>query len=489
MTIQQVAPAPAAPAPAVAAGAVPEPEGPPPAPPATGGGGTGARPRRRRGPAAPVRRLGAQALLMVAALAALCTAAVAGAVVVRADTDRLRETVTERAATAAGLRFALADLDAQHANALVPGHSADRPAVLPAGRSADDFQVGNRVLALLTARQRRAEVSDLLRRLGGDPAQSVRVRALLDGLGRYDELTARSSAVDETAPDRPAGRPPAGAVTLSVDAGEVMHRELLPAADALASGYARRADGLADRAHDAAVTAAWATAGTGAAALAVLGWCQWRLARRYRRVFNPALCAATVAAAVVTVLGTGAFLSAADGVRGAARDGLRPWARLAEARAVAAEAAATEGRWFVYDTRPGSAAVSRFEGLTARLDSLLAPDGYTYAPGRAAHRAVLDRYARFRDDDRRMREEHATGRTDAAVLTLTELGRGRIPFDFWEFAGSLDALSARHLDVLTERTASARDRLTGWPAVPAGVLGGAVLLVGAGLRPRFAEYR
>ncbi|MBZ4321370.1 hypothetical protein, partial [Streptomyces huiliensis] len=433
--------------------------------------------------------LGVQALLMLAALAALCGAAVAGAVVVRADTDRLRETVTERAATAAGLRFALADLDAQRANSLVPGHSADRPAVLPAGRSADDFQVGNRVLALLTARQRRAEVSDLLRRLGGDPAQGGRVRALLDGLGRYDGLTARSSAVDETAPDRPAGRPPAGAVTLSVDAGEVMHRELLPAADALASGYAREADGLADRAHDAAVTAAWATAGTGVAALAVLGGCQWRLARRYGRVCNPALCAATVAAAVVTALGGVAFLSAADDVRGAARDGLRPWSRLAEARAVAAEAAATEGRWFVYDTRPGSAAVSRFEGLTARLDTLLAPDGYAYAPGRADHRAVLDRYARFRDDDRRMREEQATGRTDAAVLTLTELGRGRIPFDFWDFTGSLDALSVRHLDVLAERTASARDRLAGWPLVPAAVLGGAVLLVGAGLRPRFVEYR
>ncbi|KAB7845067.1 hypothetical protein [Streptomyces mobaraensis] len=486
MTIQQVAPDPAVPAPAAAPSAGPQPEGPPPAPVTVVGGGVTAR---RRGPAAPVRRLGWQALLMLAALAALCAAAVAGAVVVRSGADRLRETVTERAATAAGLRFALADLDAQRADVLVPGHSADRPAVLPAGRSADDFQVGNRVLALLTARQRRAEVSDLLRRLGGDPDQGRRVRALLDGLGRYDELTARSSAVDETAPDRPAGRPPAGAVTLSVDAGEVMHRELLPAADALASGYARRAAGSADRAHGAAVTAAWATAGTGVAALAVLGWCQWRLAHRYRRVFSPALCAATVAAAVVAALGTVAFLAAADGVRDAARDGLRPWARLAEARAVAAEAAATQGRWFVYDTRPGSAAVSRFEGLTARLDTLLAPDGYSYAPGRAAHRAVRDGYARFRDDDRRMREEQATGRTDAAVLTLTELGRGRLPFDFWEFAGALDALAARHLAVLEERTASARDRLAGWPAVPAGVLGGAALLVGAGLRPRFAEYR
>ncbi|WP_171169130.1 hypothetical protein [Streptomyces sp. I05A-00742] len=426
---------------------------------------------------------------MLVALAALCAAAVAGAVVVRDDTDRLRATVTERAATAAGLRFALADLDAQRANSLVPGHSADRPAVLPPGRSADDFQVGNRVLALLTARQRRAEVSDLLRRLGADTARGEQVRALLDGLGRYDDLSGRSAAVDETAPDRPAGRPPTGAVTLSVDAGEVMHRELLPGADALASGYARQADALADRAHDAAVAAAWATAGTGVAALAVLGWCQWRLARRYGRVVNPALCAATLATAVITALGTQAFVSAADGVRAAGRDGLRPWTRLAEARAVAAEAAATEGRWFVYDTRPGSAAGSRFDTLTGRLDALLAPEHYSFAPGRAAHRETLDRYARFRDDDRRLRLLHATGRTDEATAVLTELGRGRIAFDFWDFASSLDTLADRHLGVLTARTASARDGLTGWPAVPAGVLGGAGILVLAGLRPRFAEYR
>ncbi|MER5784685.1 hypothetical protein ABT104_23630, partial [Streptomyces mobaraensis] len=82
MTIQQVAPDPAVPPPAAAPPSGPEPEGPPPAPV---GVGAAARPRRRRGPAAPVRRLGWQALLMLSALAALCAAAVAGAVVVRAD--------------------------------------------------------------------------------------------------------------------------------------------------------------------------------------------------------------------------------------------------------------------------------------------------------------------------------------------------------------------------------------------------------------------
>ncbi|MGW1075011.1 hypothetical protein [Streptomyces sp. NPDC002537] len=436
---------------------------------------------RRTAFAAPAR-LRAQAVAMLVALAALCAAAVVGAVAVRADAARLRDAVVQRAATATELRFALADLDAQRVDALVPGHSADRPASLPPGHSAEEYEVGNRLLALLTARQRRTEVSDLLRRLGADSGEGERIRSLLDGLGRYDDLSGRSAQLDEQTPDRLAGRPVAAAVMLATEAGQVMHDVLLPGAAALAAVYERHAADLGDRAHDTAVRAAVAVGGTGLAAVGVLGYCQFRLARRYRRVVNPPLAAATLVAVAITIAGASAFLSAADGARAAGRDGLRPWTRLAEARAVAAEAAADQGRWFVHDAGPDTVEEARFVSLTRRLDVLLAPGGSPADEGLAA------RYGNFRADDARLRQLRSSGRLDEAVTVLTEIGRGRIAFDFWDFSTALDARAGHGLTAFAARTDGTRDDLSGWPALPAAALGVSAALVLAGLRPRLVEY-
>src|SRR5882757_7710143 len=184
------------------------------------------RPPRRSHRPGP-RRLSLRALIALVLLGALCATAVIGSVVVRHDTDELRTTVTDRAAVAAQLRFALADLDAQRADSLAPGSSAADPQVY----------VGNQLLALITAQQRRAQVSDLLRQLGAVGAQGTRVRALLDALGRYDDLSGRASYVDEQAPDRVAGHPPEIAVSMNVQAGEVMQNDLLPTATALNTKY------------------------------------------------------------------------------------------------------------------------------------------------------------------------------------------------------------------------------------------------------------
>ncbi|UQI46390.1 hypothetical protein M1P56_19575 [Streptomyces sp. HU2014] len=482
MTTSQASPAPA-----------PAPPSPPPAvtppapePPAARRGPRlrGLKPRRRA-LSAP-GRLRVQALAMLVVIAALCAVVVTAAVSVRDDAAALHQVVAGRAAAAADLRFALADLDAQRANSLVPGHSADRPATLPPGRSAEEYEAGNRVLALLTAQQRRTQASDLLRRLAADPAEGPRVRALLDGLGRYDDLSGRSAHVDEQTADRLAGRPPATAVTLSVEAGQVMHAELLPGAAALGADYQRRAAELEHRTAEAAARAAAVVGAVGAVAVGVLVFCQYRLARRYGRVFNPPLLAATLAVAAITAAGPWALLSTADEARTAGRDGLRPWSRLAEARAVAAEAAAAESRWFVRDAAAGSLESTRFAALTGRLDTLLAPAGST---GRAAHRELLTRYGHFREDDRNLRRLRSAGRLEEATVVLTEVGRGRVAFDFWDFATRLDTEAGGHMATFTTEAGRARGELSGWPAVPATALGAAGVLVVAGVRVRLAEYR
>jgi hypothetical protein len=419
---------------------------------------------------------------MVAALvliAVLCALTVAGAIGVRRDTVRLRDTVAQRAAAAAQLRFALADLDAQRADTLAPGVSAADPLVL----------VGNQLNALLTAQQRRAQVSDLLRQLAGDTSQQARVSALLDGLGRYDDLSGRAAYVAERNPNQIVGQPPRVAVSMNVQAGEVMHDELLPAADKLASAYQQQAADRQSTAHDGAIRWALAIGLLGLLALLFLVWWQWQLARDYRRLLTPGLLVATAATLAIGLAGALAFGGTAGSVSSAGKDGLRPWTRLAEARAVAAQAAASESRWFVHGADYGAADTAAFNALIVQLQGLLSPDGYATAAERPGYADVLTRFGHFRADDKRLRELQAQGRTAEAAEVLTSVTRGDVAFDFWDFATTLDALAGRQLDDFTAHAADARSSLDQWPALPAGALGVSAVLVLLAVRPRFAEYR
>jgi hypothetical protein len=409
----------------------------------------------------------------------LCALAVIAGTTVRNDTARLRTTVAQRAEAAAQLRFALADLDAQRADTLAPGTSA----------TDSEVTVGNQLNALITAQQRRARISDLLRRLGGDPAQGDRVRALLDALGRYDDLSGRAAYVDEQSPARYAGHPPTFAVALNVSAGQIMHDDLLPAATDLSAAYLRQAEAQQAHAHDAAVRWAWVLGLLGAVAAGHLLWWQRELVRDYRRLLNPAIALGSAAVLAVTLTGTLSLTSSAAHVHAAVTQGLRPWTRLAEARAVAAEAAATESRWFVHDPAFGAGDQAQFGQLTATLDTLLAPGGQATAAERPAYQDVLSRYGHFRADDTRLRSLKDSGNIEAGAAVLTEVGRGDVAFDFWDFSTTLDGLAQRQLADFTARVSDARTALDGWPALPAGALGAAGLLVLLGVRPRLAEYR
>ncbi|MFJ2958091.1 hypothetical protein OG896_03885 [Streptomyces sp. NBC_00669] len=425
------------------------------------------------------RRLGARAALALLLLAALCATAVIGAVTVRGDTARLRTTVSDRAAVATQLRFALADLDAQHADTLAPGMSAD----------GSGTYVGNQLEALITAQQRRAQVSDALRRLSGDGAHGDLVGELLDGLGHYDDLSGRASYADEQAPDRLAGHPPAVTVAMNAQAAAVMTRTLLPTADKLAADYQLQADH--DTARVRADTRRWALVVglLGLATLLFLLWWQRELARDYRRLLSPPLVAGTAAVLAVCLAGVLALTSCASGAGAADRQGLRPWSRLAEASAVAAQAAAAESRWFVQGDDLGRSDAALFTTLTKRLDTLLTPDGYATARERPAYEDVLTRYHRFRADDTTLRRLTNDGKTDQAAVLLTTVGRGDIAFDFWDFATTLDDLAGQQLDDFAAHAADARSDLAGWPALPSGALGAAALLALLAVRPRLAEYR
>jgi hypothetical protein len=189
------------------------------------------------------------------------------------------------------------------------------------------------------------------------------------------------------------------------------------------------------------------------------------------------------------LVGAVALTSLASDVDTAVSQGLRPWTRLAEARAAAAQAAAAESRWFVHDSAFAVNDAKEFTTQVARLDSLLSPDGYATAAERPAYQDVLTRYGHFRADDKRLRELKSAGDTDQAAVVLTEVGRGDVAFDFWDFATTLDGLAGQQLTDFSLHASDARGALDGWPAVPAGTLGLAAALVLLAVRPRLAEYR
>jgi hypothetical protein len=435
---------------------------------------------RRRTPrlTGPVRLI-VQAMAALLAVNALCAAAVLGFGAARDGTAALRQAVADRAAIAAELHFALADLDAERADELIPGHAPGHPEV----------PVGDTVLALITANQRRTEISAALRQLGGDRTQATRVRAALDALGRYDELSGQAEYADDQVADPEAGRPPTSAVDLSAQAGAVMRGQLLSDVDELNRTYQRQAADLCARVRGEERQYAVVLGALGALALGLLVWWQRDLAVRYRRRLNPPLTVASLCVLVVVVAGTAGLLTAAGELDQATGQGLGPWVRLAEARTSAADAAAAQSRWFVQDPGAGAAYRDDHDAQMRRLDGLLTPGPGTSAAELPRYAAALRPLAAVRADDTTLRRLLAAGRLDDAAVVLTDVGRGHVAFDYWDFATRLDGLEQARRADFEARMTSAEQALDGWPAIPAGTPAGAAALALAGVWPRLAEYR
>ncbi|MGW0664472.1 hypothetical protein [Streptodolium elevatio] len=456
MTASVVAPA----APSTRAIPRPTPPAPGSAPPAANRPDT---PSPRRRSSVPTR-LRAATGVVLALVAGLLAALVVGVAAARDNLHTIGSGTAPQAATAADLYYALADMDAQVANVLLIGH---------------DEQIGNKQSALRQLRQDRAAVTAALQTLldrGLDLAGEGTARRLLADLATYDALTAQARFADDLVLERPVARPPANATGFYLSATALMHQDLLPAADLLG----RTAEnGLADSADDGRSTAraaALAIVAFGGAAVLALLVVQVRITRRFRRVFNPFLVAATVLVAVLTGLGASLLLDHGDRVRDAKAEAFDPFAALARTRAVASDANADESRYLMLPERAG-----HYRAQFNEKAALLVPT--STEPGLAA------RLAAFRRDDAALVAAVESGRRDAAVGMATNVGRGNLAFEFYDYQSVLDSTAKSHHDDFTGRIDAGRDALAGWRWAPPLVLGVGVLLVLAGVRPRLREYR
>ncbi|HTJ40429.1 MAG TPA: hypothetical protein VL738_45110 [Dactylosporangium sp.] len=471
---------------------------------------------RRRAPVAGLLREGGTATRIRLLAAAVALLAVALAAVLTAEAGRQRDALrlighqaAPEVVATADLYFALNDMDAQLANALLVG---------------DDTTLGfTRAQALRLYDQRRAQVSRDLQQAAAassDPATAQRVRELLDALGRYETLAARTILLDEQAPHRP-GETPAAALAEYRQASAQLAGELLPAARDLTDRHAAALERTYEdeHAHLLAVRA-WLVA-LGGLLLVALAGLQVYLARRFRRALNAPLLAATALAVALAGGGIALASSTAEHLRAAKQDAFDSILVLQRARAVSYDANADESRYLVDPQRAGqyeAAFLAKTQELVTldgaslatyddRLDAALQAyrrqhadvgwHGYfgtefrniTFAGERAAAETALTRFATYQADDRHIRELVAGGDRRGAIAFCTSYREGDSNYAFDQYDKALVALVDINQRAFDGHINDAERQLSSATYAPA-ALGAAVLaMLLLGLRGRLREYR
>jgi len=449
----------------------------------------------------------------VAAVAlACCLTALAGVLLgqLRGDFQAIGQRDAPEAGATTGLYFALNDMDAQVANVLLVG--------------GDTALAGSRAQDLATfARDRAAADTDLQQATTAEADNAAAERELtlvLDRIGQYEALAADALLTSQQSPGA-AGRAPAAAIAYYQQATSLMQASILPAVGSLTTVSAAKLD--------AAYHGGKTDAGTGTAWVVILGILlaaalvalQFHLARRFRRLVNPALAAATVltiAFAAVTVTRLNAETGRLDVAKQDAFDSIQA---LTLARAVSYDANADESRYLVDPGRAaqyqqsflaksqqivnvGPVGISGYDAALAadiaayqRDNSVVRFGGYlgaefrniTFPGERQAAVAALLAFQRYERDDRTLR---ALATRNLAAAVGYDIGTAPSQSDgaFDQYDAALSSVIAINSSAFTSAVAGGEGGAVGWEAgLPALGLVVIASLVLAGVRPRLAEYR
>lgn len=352
-----------------------------------------------------------------------------------------------QAATAADLYFALSDLDAQVARLVLSGD--------------DDALAATQIDALAGYRDRGAQIDADLQRLLSSGAGAAQVRELLDDLAVYRERVWQALA---TTGDNHG---------FYTQATNVLHLRLLPGAERLRVASQERLDRAYARKQ---TTQRWGIAvavGLGALLIVMLLAMQVWMARRFRRVFNPALVVATILTIVLAAPAAVVLAVQGHELADARAQSLNPFLQLSQARAVSYDAAADTSRYLI----SGGLAYYK-QDFAAKSAGLRLPPG-----------AALDRWQAYRRDNDKIMGLADAGKRDQAVAALTGIRRGDAAFDFSYFDDAVDRAATARRTAFDDTLHSTRTLLTGWTEIPLGVAVLVLTLIPLGVRRRFAEYR
>ncbi|MCT9108064.1 hypothetical protein N4G69_20895 [Streptomyces mirabilis] len=413
-----------------------------------------------------------------------------------------------RTTSAADLNLALNDMDAQAANLLLAGGDGGKGRLATPYEKAVGFYgdarraIGHDLRTLAVAAQ-------------GDAADEHTVESLTDDFAAYQELIGRALENDDRAGGRPA------ALVDYREATDLLQAQLLPSARKLVDSNDSAFDGQYDQARSVLSAQLAAVLVLGALLLAALGVLQWYLARRFHRILNPGVLAATVCALLAVLLGGQALAASADRLYGARRDAFDSVVALSRARAIAYDANADESRYLLDPERreqyaqaflaksqqlygmKGASLDSYDFGLATtwkeyRADHHTLDFGGEFArelanltfPGeRTAAERTVDAYAVYQRDDRRIRALVAQGKERAAVAFCMGWEPGTSNAHFGAWMRALDQVTDINRRHFTAAVRAGRFEATGLLPWTCGLLLGAGALILLGLRPRLAEFR
>lgn len=408
-----------------------------------------------------------------------------------------------------GLYFSVNDMDAQVANVLLTGND---PA-LAADRRQD--------LSSYASDRQHAEqdLQQVAVTAATDPRAQRAVAQVLDALGRYEALAADAIVLNSSGNDR-AGKPSAATLNYFQQATDLMRTGVLPAANTLTTSNATSLDAvyLADK--GAAQDGQIFVLALGLVTAGALAGTQVFLARRYRRMINPALAAATVLTAVLTITGAIQLGAQANHLTVAKHDAFDSIIALTQARAVSYDANADESRYLVDPARAGQYQDS-FLAKSQQLadvgnvgifgyDQALATDisayqsdnadvrfgGYlgaefrniTFPGERAAATRALLAYQVYERDDRQLRTLAASD-LDQAIAFDVGTGAGQSDWAFSNWDAALGSVIAINENAFTAAIRDGNSTGSGWNGViPAIVVIAIAALTVAGTRRRLAEY-
>ncbi|MDL4773675.1 MULTISPECIES: hypothetical protein [Thermomonosporaceae] len=448
-------------------------------------------------------------LIAIVALLAVLAAAIGNA---RDSVQTIGHDAGPQVVATGTLFSALSDMDAQVASVLLIGREHD----LGIGHDG----------ALGVYERRRSEAGaaavQAAQLAGRDPHLRQRVQAVIDGLGRYERLVGEAMVLDRQSAHA-AGEPPKQVVDTYRRATDLMRLELLPQAYNLTLDSGAAVRQTYETKRTAVLTGRAWVALTGVLVLLLLLAAQVYLARGFRRLVNPALALATVAALALVGAGFAELSAQAGHIKKAKMYGFDSVLALSRARAISNSAFADESRYLL---DPGKADTyeqtyldkslaviypdlgdkpvnleSYYAGLEQQAGSyrpgkgdapflgFFGDEASTVRPGREADALgrTLQAYRAVQRNDQRIRQLAGSGdRTGAIKLRMD---RDRTIRDFNAYDAALRSLTALHQGAFDSAIEAGDGGLRAWRVLPPAAALVIAALTVAGVRPRLAEFR
>ncbi|MGW0211901.1 hypothetical protein ACWDZ8_41425, partial [Streptomyces sp. NPDC003233] len=413
-----------------------------------------------------------------------------------------------RTTSASDLNLALNDMDAQAANILLSSGDAGKGRLQTPYDKAVGFygdarrEIGHDLRTLAVAAQ-------------GDRSDQNTVENLTDDFAEYQELIGRALENDGHAGGKPA------ALADYRKATDLLQGKLLPESRTLVSANDRAFDTEYSAARSALSAQLAATAALGVPLPAVLGILQWYLSRRFHRILNPPLLAATACAVLAVVLGTQMLTLSSANLRGARRDAFDSVVALSRARAIAYDANADESRYLLDPHRreqyaesflaksqklygiKGATLDTYDDGLTTSWRAYRSDhhdlrftgefrrelDNITFPGERSAAEKTVETYAVYQRDDRRIRALLAAGKERQAVEFCMDWKPDTSNAHFGAWMAALDKVTDINRAHFASSVRDGRAAVSGLLPWAGGLLLAAMVLTALGLRSRLAEFR